>query len=103
MNIQGDIAALVDVEIFGTQATITRSGQTVGRVVPGIYDDAYEAVDARGNVEFATTAPRFMCATAALPSNTREGDALRISSTSYTIRVVQPDGTGMTTLILEKA
>lgn len=102
MNIQGDIAALVDVEIFGVTAIVTQSGSVKGRSIAGIYDDAFDAVDARAGVEFATSAPRFVCATADLPSPTREGDKVRIGSTSYTVRVVQTDGTGITTLILEK-
>jgi hypothetical protein len=102
MNIEGDIAALLDVDIFGVSARVTLAGQTVGRTIPGIYDDAYEAVDARGGVPFAVSSPRFVAATADLPSGTKEGDALRIGSTNYTIRVVQADGTGITTLMLEK-
>jgi hypothetical protein len=102
MNIQGDIAALMDIDIFGVAARVTRAGQTVGTKVAGIYDDEYEAVDPRGGIPFAVSQPRFMVATADLPTGTREGDALRIGSTTYTIRVVQADGTGVTTLLLEK-
>ena len=38
MNIQGDIAALMDIDIFGVAARVTRVGQTVGTKVAGIYD-----------------------------------------------------------------
>ena len=30
------------------------------------------------------------------------GDAISIDSTAYTVRVIQPEGTGVTTLVLEK-
>jgi cation/acetate symporter len=35
-------------------------------------------------------------------SGVAEGDALTVSGTAYTIRVVEPDGTGVTRLMLEK-
>lgn len=102
MNIQGDIAALVDVEIFGVEALLrpVSTGKTLR--IPGIFDAEYTSIEAGGSVGYATTAPRFLCATAALPSALTEGYRLVISGTSYTIRVVEPDGTGMTALTLER-
>jgi len=45
--------------------------------------------------------PRFLCRTSDVSSAT-EGDAITILGVAYTIRIVQDDGTGMTTLVLEK-
>lgn len=103
MNIQGDIAALLDVEIFGVEALLrpVSTGKTIR--LPGIFDAVFTTVDAAGSVGFATTAPRFMCATDALPSGLTEGYRLVVDGTTYTVRVVEPDGTGMTALTLEKA
>ena len=49
----------------------------------------------------AVRQPRFNCRTADV-SGAVDGDALTVNSTAYTIRVVDHDGTGMTTLALEK-
>lgn len=85
---------------FGVSATFTPAGGT-GAAVTGIVDNDYEAVDAGGSVSFAVTRPRFVCRTADI-SGAAEGDALAIDGVTYTIRVVMPDGTGMTELMLEK-
>ena len=37
-----------------------------------------------------------------LPSGAAAGDAITIDSTAYTVRVIQPEGTGITTLVLKK-
>ena len=45
---------------------------------------------------------RFICAAADLPIGAAAGDAIMVDGTAYTVRVVQPEGTGVTTLVLEK-
>jgi hypothetical protein len=37
-----------------------------------------------------------------LPDGAASGDAITIDGTAYTVRVIQPEGTGVTTLALEK-
>ena len=37
-----------------------------------------------------------------LPYGAASGDAITIDGTAYTVRVIQPEGTGVTTLVLEK-
>lgn len=103
MDLLGDIAALTDDEIFGVEALLrpVATGKTIR--VRGIFDAAFATVEAGGIVGYATVAPRFLCASADLPSALTEGYRLVIDGTSYTIRVVEPDGTGMTALTLEKA
>lgn len=44
----------------------------------------------------------FFCETAAV-SDVATGDTLTASDVDYTIREISPDGTGMTTLVLETA
>lgn len=103
MDIQGDIAALLDVEIFGVEAALrpVSTGKTIR--LAGIFDAEFTTVEAGGSVGYATTAPRFTCRTADLPSALTEGYRLVISSVTYNIRVVEPDGTGVTALTLERA
>lgn len=103
MNINGDIAALLDVEIFGTEAVLRPASAGNAVRIAGIFDAAFTTVEAGGSVGYATTSPRFLCASADLPTGLEEGYLLTVSSVTYTIRVVEPDGTGMTALMLEKA
>jgi len=37
-----------------------------------------------------------------LPIGAAAGDAITVGGTAYTVRVIQPEGTGVTTLVLEK-
>jgi len=66
----------------------------------GIFDNAFADIDSGGGVSFAMSQPRLMCRTADI-SNLVEGELLTIEAASYAIRVIMPDGTGMTELYLE--
>jgi len=90
-----DRAIFFEVDDFATAATFG------GGTVNGIFDNEFVEVDAGGGVGFALVQPRFQCRTQDV-SSASEGDAITIDGTAYTIRVVQPDGTGITTLVLEK-
>lgn len=95
-----DRAIFFDVDDFGTAATYTPSGG-VAATVNGIFDNDFVEVDAGGGVGIALQQPRFLCRTADV-STAAEGDAIVISTVAYTVRIVQDDGTGITTLVLEK-
>lgn len=88
-------AIFFSVDDFGVAATYA------GGTVNGIFDNEFFEADAGGMVAVAIQQPRFLCRTADV-SAAAEGDAIVINSVDYTIRVVQPDGTGMTTLVLEE-
>jgi len=45
--------------------------------------------------------PKFLCRTVDIP-NAAEGDAIKVASTAYTVRIVLTDGLGMTTLLMER-
>ena len=94
-----DRAIFFDVDDFGTAATYTPDGGAAS-TVNGIFDNDFIEVDAGGGVGVALQQPRFQCRTADI-SSAAEGDAIVISSVNYTVRIVQDDGTGMTTLVLE--
>lgn len=83
----------------GVAATYTRAG--VAKQITGIFDRDYFAADMGGRVAVSSSQPRFTCASAALPSGAGNGDTLAINGTTYTVRVVEPDGTGVTQLVLE--
>lgn len=94
-----DRAIFFVVDDFGTAATYTPDGGAAS-TVNGIFDNDFIEVDAGGGVGVALQQPRFQCRTADV-SSAAEGDAIVISSVNYTVRIVQDDGTGMTTLVLE--
>jgi hypothetical protein len=84
---------------FGVTATYTPLGGSASNV-KGIFDNEFFEA-AVGEVGVAIQQPRFVCRSSDI-STAVEGDALTVNSVAYTIRVVQPDGTGVTTLVLEE-
>lgn len=102
MAVETDIerAVFFDADDFGTAATFTPVGGQ-GVTVRGIFDNGHEEVDAGGGVPFSVTSPQFHARTVDV-STASEGDTLEIDGVVYVIRVVMPDGTGLTMLQLEK-
>lgn len=98
---EADRALMLNVGDFGTIATYTLSAGGTSSIL-GIFDNEYFEAEANTNVGFVSTQPRFVCTTASLPSTAGYNDTAVINTITYKVRVVQPDGTGMTTLILEK-
>jgi len=98
---EADRLFMINTTDFGTTATYTLVAGGVSSVV-GIFDNEYFEADANTNVGFVSTQPRFVCTSASLPSTAGFNDTALINAITYKVRVVQSDGTGMTTLILEK-
>lgn len=90
-----ELAVFFSIDDFGVAASYN------GGTVNGIFDNEFFEADAGGMVAVAIQQPRFLCRTSDV-SGAAEGDAITINSIGYTIRVVQPDGTGLTTLVLEE-
>lgn len=93
-------AIFFDADDFGVAATFTPSGGSA-TTVNGIFDKDYIAVDAGGSVPVALEEPKFICKTSDV-STAAEGDAIVINTVNYTVKVVENDGQGVTTLILEE-
>jgi hypothetical protein len=87
-----DLAPYFSTDGFAVDATLA------GVAVRGIYDAAY--IGALGNV-VEGYAPVFMLATTAAAS-TVHGDTLAIGANVFKVCGVEPDGTGVTTLRLER-
>ena len=68
--------------------------------ISGIFDNEYIGVSAGGDIDVESASPAFTCQTSDVPS-ADHGDTLVVNSVTYTVRGVQPDGTGMTVLVLE--
>ena len=98
---EADRLFMINTTDFGTTATYTLDAGGVSSVV-GIFDNEYFESDANTNVGFVSTQPRFVCTSASLPSTAGYNDTVAVNSATYKVRVIQADGTGMTTLILEK-
>lgn len=84
---------------FGVVALYTPVGGTQ-KSITVIFDNEHIPVDTGGNVPFSLQQPKALCRTADL-TGTVEGGQIVINSTTYVIRVIMPDGTGMTEVMLE--
>lgn len=78
---------------FATQATLG------GTAVLGIFTDPY-AIGSVGGVGMATGKPTFAMASSDVPADPVDM-ALVLGGVSYIVADAQPDGTGVTTLVLE--
>lgn len=88
-----DLTPFFDVA-SGFATSATWNGTTT---VSGILDNDY--AEPLGNV-VQSLAPVFTLPTSSVPG-VKHGDTLVISATTYKVRGVEPDGTGITTLRLE--
>jgi hypothetical protein len=77
---------------FGVAATVD------GVAVTGIFDNSY--VDSFGVV--SASEPTLLCSSSSV-STAGTGDAVSVVGTSYKVAGIQPDGTGMTRLVLQEA
>lgn len=90
-----DLTAFFSTEEFAVSATVA------GVAVRGIFDNAYELAHA-GLAGMAGSVPSFTLATSAVPANP-VGAALVVGGATYTVVDHQPDGTGVSLLLLERA
>ena len=75
------------------------STATIGAAeVSGLFDNGYQAALA-GFIE--SSGPSFMCASSDI-ADVVQGSTLSIDAIGYRVTRVSPDGTGVTTLALEK-
>jgi hypothetical protein len=99
-----DRAVFVNPDDFGVTGFYSQNGGAEVEI-SGIFDNAHLMVD-QGEAGVSSLAPVFTCRTADLEAMVmaaaRRDDELRIGAVYYAVTDIQPDGTGMTTLILEK-
>lgn len=88
-----DIAAFFDLGDFAVQ------GELAGLPVVGIFDNEHARADV--GVGFASSAPIFTMPTSAVPVLV-DGAVLTVSGASYVVVEHRPDGTGISTLVLER-
>ena len=95
-----DLASFFDTDDHGVAASYTPSGGAPA-TVNGIFDREFTGVDPGSSVEVDSDQPRFTCAEADVAGAARD-DTLVVGGTTYRVAVVQPDGTGVVTLVLEE-
>lgn len=94
-------AAIETATASGVIAALANATATIGAVsnIEVIFDDGYRpALD--GVVE--ASAPQLTCDDADI-AHVALGMAVTVNAASYSVISIQPDGTGMTVLILEEA
>lgn len=96
-----DILDFFELDDFADAATYTPMGGSASTVL-GIFDNPQASRNATDLIDVTIPAPQFVCRTADVP-NAADGDAIVIRSVSYLVRVSLNDGTGVSTLLLEKA
>ena len=90
-----DLSAFMNTADFAT--TVTLNGLTV----PAIFDAAF-ALGSVGAYGMASSQPMLTLATADVPANP-VGLTAAANGTSYLVAAHEPDGTGVSRLLLEKA
>jgi len=85
---------------FVVDAIYTPQGG-VASTIKVIYDREYIAVDTAGNVLMESRSPIAHCKNSDIP-NVKHGDTLMIDGMTFYVTEIQPDGTGITRLILSE-
>jgi hypothetical protein len=88
-----DFSVYLSTNEFASDATLN------GVAVRGIFDNAYVATEP--GMGMSSTQPLFALPTADVPANP-VGKSLIVNGATYAIASHEPDGTGMSTLILER-
>ena len=89
-----------DLSVFFNPAEFADSATLGGVAVQGIFDKAYQFADVCGS-GMASTQPVYTLATSAVPANP-VGTTLVVGGVSYSVAAHEPDGTGMSLLLLER-
>lgn len=90
-----DLDDFLDPDEFAVVALWKGSGRVIG-----IFDNEY-ALLPLGLPGVESNQPQFLCKAADVPG-VMHGQSLDVNDTAYIIRGVQPDGTGMVRLIIER-
>ena len=93
-------ALFMDPDEFGSVISYTKPGAPAVPINV-IFDAESEAISL-GDLDVSSFAPRILVSVADLPAGAGDGDTAVVDGVSYSVREVQPDGTGMAVLKLEK-
>lgn len=93
------MAFVDDMSVFFSTAEFADDAMLDGVLVRGIFDRTY--VEAGGGMGMSSTAPAFTLPTVDVPANP-VGKLLVIGDVTYSVAENEPDGTGISVLILER-
>lgn len=85
---------------FAVDATYTPSGGTA-KGIKVVFDNEYAVVSLAGDVAIESVSPAAHCKDSDI-IGAKHGDTLVINSVTYYVIGIQPDGTGITILILSR-
>lgn len=94
MTVESDADRLALLGDYSVSATIN------GVAVTGIFDDRFKMVDELSQ-EIESTLPQLICRSIDVAGVT-DGMSCIVNGVNYTVRTLEPDGTGMTRIILHK-
>ncbi|MGX0875926.1 hypothetical protein ACSSV4_000598 [Roseovarius sp. MBR-154] len=97
----GDHDLFTDPEVFGDLAQYTPQGGALIEV-PGIFTAAHARVLDGAGPGVSSVSPVFAIFEDALPESPAQGDTLDLRGQSWRVADLEPDGTGMVRLILER-
>jgi len=92
-------AIYFDTDDFATSATFTDVSAGTSSTVKGMFDKDSQEIVGMSDVGIMEDVPTFHCVTTDVSSAIFD-DTLVIDSTTYKIKKIEPDGTGMTKLTL---
>lgn len=93
-----DLSLFFNADEFASLVSIAQQDGGTVISVSGIWDDGYRE-SVLGMAGMSTSDPRFTCATVDVDGVEVE-DTLTKDGTQYVVAEIQPDGTGITTLML---
>lgn len=97
-----DRLLFLDADEFGSEISYVPVNGGAAVAITGVFDAAAQALDLGLEVPVASTAPQVVVRSADLAEGGRQGDIFRIDGTEYRATDVSADGTGMTTVRLER-
>lgn len=101
LPLNDDLASILLVDEFAVSIAYRRKDALGDSTIYGIFDNETVPVDAGGYVQVHEEQPRVTCRTVDIPYIS-ETDEMIISSVEYKVRAWVHDGTGVTTVQLEK-
>ena len=95
-RLDDDLTIMINTDEFALDITVK------GNPVQAIFDNAFFGLSMEGDT-VAVTKPQCMVKTSDIAAfSVVQGDAVVVNSVNYKVETPQPDGTGVTTLILVK-
>lgn len=96
-----DLSILFDPADFGSPVTYRPAGGGVFEIV-GIFTAAHTVAAGGDFPGVSTLSPVLTLSDSALPVGATQGDQLTVKGADYSVRDIQPDGTGLSRIVLEK-